>query len=99
MHKSTLAVHEVELVVDSGEDFSNCRGVADHAASTHHLCQVATRYHSGRLIIDATLEAGRGPIYELDCPLCLDCCHARVDVLRDHITTVHHAARHVFAMA
>merc|ERR1712138_173828 len=33
MHKSTLRVHEIELVVDAGEHLSNRSGVADHANS------------------------------------------------------------------
>merc|ERR1712124_33286 len=38
VHECTLAVHEVEFVIDAGEDFCNCSRIADHAASTHDLC-------------------------------------------------------------
>merc|ERR1712087_736073 len=57
MHESSLAVHEIKLVVDAREDFCNGGGVADHAARTHDLGQVATWNHSWRLVVDATLEA------------------------------------------
>merc|ERR1712007_242502 len=35
VNKGTLGVHQVELVVDAGEDFSNGSGVTDHTASSH----------------------------------------------------------------
>merc|ERR1719241_21438 len=41
VHECTLAVHEVELVVDAGEHLRDGRGIADHAARPHHLGQVA----------------------------------------------------------
>ena len=44
--KGALAVHEVELVVNAREDFSNSGGVGDHAAGTHDLGQVSSRNHS-----------------------------------------------------
>merc|ERR1711976_47048 len=56
MHKSALAVHEVELVVDAREDFGDSCGVADHAACAHDLRQVATRHDCGWLVVDAALE-------------------------------------------
>merc|ERR1719329_2007345 len=37
VHECTLAVHQVELVIDAGKHFSNGCGVADHAAGTHHF--------------------------------------------------------------
>merc|ERR1712076_329902 len=42
VHKRALAVHQVELVVDPRENLRDRRGVADHAACTHDLGQVAT---------------------------------------------------------
>merc|ERR1711920_1145291 len=55
MHKCTLAVHKVELVIDAREHFCDGGGITDHAARTHDFSQIATRNHSWRLIIDATL--------------------------------------------
>ena len=42
----------------------------------------------GRLVVDAALEASRGPVNELDRALRLDRRDRRVDILRDNIPTV-----------
>merc|ERR1719487_1258661 len=97
--EGTLGVHQVELVVDAAEDLSNRGGVADHAHSAHNLGQVTTRNNGGGLVVDAALEPGGGPVDELDGTLRLDGGHGGVHVLRDNITTVHHAARHVLSVA
>merc|ERR1719272_1161006 len=99
VHKCTFAVHQIKLVVDAGEHFGNRRGVADHAACTHDLGQVSTGHDSWWLVVDAALEAGRGPVDKLDSALGLDGGDGRVHVLRHHITAVHHAACHVLAVA
>merc|ERR1719183_321679 len=99
VHKRALRVHQIELVVNAAEDLSDGGGVADHAARTHDLGQVAAGNHSGRLIVDSTLKAGGAPVNELDGALGLDSCHRCVDILGHHIATVHHAARHVLAVA
>merc|ERR1711877_104383 len=51
----TLGVHEIELVVDAGEDLGDGRGVGDHAARTHDLGQVTTRDDRRRLVVDTAL--------------------------------------------
>merc|ERR1719263_1491464 len=99
VHESTLTVHKVELMINAREDFSNGGGVADHAASTHDLCQVATWNHCGWLVIDTTLEACGRPIHELNRALCLDCSNGCIDIFRHHIAAIHHATSHVLAMA
>merc|ERR1712118_456378 len=43
VHEGTLGVHEVELVVDAGEDLGDGRRVGDHAHGAHDLGEVATR--------------------------------------------------------
>merc|ERR1719409_1521348 len=43
VHESTLGVHQVELVVDAGEDLGHRGGVGDHAAGALHLGEVTTR--------------------------------------------------------
>merc|ERR1712190_244536 len=75
MHKCTLRVHQVELMIDAREDLSDSRGVADHATSAHHLGQVAARDNSWRLVVDAAFKTSGAPIDELDCTLRLDSCH------------------------
>jgi len=96
--EGTLGVHEVELVVDAGEDLSDGRGIGDHAHGALDAGKVATGDNSGRLVVDAALEAGRAPINELDGALGLDGGHSSIDILGDDVATVHEAARHVLAM-
>eukprot|EP00951_Prasinocladus_malaysianus_P025862 scaffold227763_cov47-Prasinocladus_malaysianus.AAC.1 len=98
MHKGTLGVHQVELMVQAGEDLSDRSRVGDHAHCALNLGEVATRHNCGRLVVDAALEAGRAPIDKLDGSLGLDGGHGGVDVLGDNITAVHQAAGHVLAV-
>merc|ERR1712063_131390 len=56
MHKGTLAVHEVELVINAGEHLRDRGGITDHATCAHDFSEIATRHDSRRLIIDAALE-------------------------------------------
>merc|ERR1719261_457338 len=89
----------VELVVDAGEDLSDSRGVGDHAHGALHAGKVAARDNGRGLVVDTALEAGGAPVDELNGALGLDGGNSSVDILRDHITTVHEAARHVLAVA
>eukprot|EP00906_Rhabdomonas_costata_P009525 RCo013467 len=95
VHEGTLAVHQVELVVNAGEHLRDRRAVAHHAHRALHLGQVPAGYHRGGLVVDPALEPGGAPVHELDRALRLDRRHAGVDVLRHHVPTVHQAARHV----
>merc|ERR1712232_878028 len=70
--EGTLGVHEVELVVNAGEDLSDGRGIGDHAHGALDAGKVATGDNSGGLVVDATLEAGRAPVDELNGALGLD---------------------------
>jgi len=85
-------------VIDSGEDLSDGSGVGDHAHGSHDLGEVTTGDNSGRLVVDTTLEASWAPVDELDSSLGLDGGNGSVDVLGDNITSVHHAAGHVFTV-
>merc|ERR1712060_679322 len=98
MDEGTLGVHKIELMIDAGEDLSDSSGVGDHADSPHDLGQITTGNDGRRLVVDTTLETGRRPIDELDGTLGLDGGHGGVDILRDNITTVHHAAGHVLSV-
>ena len=51
------------------------------------------------LVVDAALEACWAPVDKLDGALGLDGGHSSIHILRHHITTVHHAASHVLAVA
>merc|ERR1712151_908748 len=46
VHKRTLGVHKVELVVDAREELSDGGGVGHHGNSTHHLGKIPTRHNS-----------------------------------------------------
>merc|ERR1712176_1520938 len=61
MDEGTLGVHEIELVIDTGEDLGDGRGVGDHAHSTRDLGQITTRDNGGGLVVDTALEARRRP--------------------------------------
>ena len=83
-----LAVHQIELVVNTGEDFSNGRAVGNHAARTHDLGQITTRHHRRRLVVDAALEASGAPVHKLDGALGLDGGNRCIHVLWYNITAV-----------
>jgi len=99
MDESSLGVHEIEFVIDSGEDFGNSGGVGDHAASSHDLGKITSWHDSWWLIVDTTLETGRAPVNELDGSLGLDGGNSGVDILGDDITSVHEAACHVLSVS
>lgn len=65
VHKGALGIHQVELVVQAGEDLGDGSGVGDHAHCALHLGQVAAGHHSRGLVVDAALEAGGAPVHEL----------------------------------
>uniref|UniRef100_A0AAG5D4N3 Uncharacterized protein n=1 Tax=Anopheles atroparvus TaxID=41427 RepID=A0AAG5D4N3_ANOAO len=98
VHEGTLGVHQVELVVKTSPGLGDGRGVGQHAHSTLHLGQIATRHDGRGLVVDANLEAGRAPVDELNRTLRLDGGDGRVHVLRHNISTVQHTAGHVLAV-
>merc|ERR1712219_92183 len=50
--EGTLGVHEVELVVDTGQSLGDSSRVGNHGASAHNLGKIATRHDGGRLVVD-----------------------------------------------
>jgi len=99
MDEGSLGVHKIELVINSGEDFSDSSRVGDHADSSHNLGQITTGDDSGRLVVDTSLETSGAPINELNGSLGLDGGNGGVDILGDDITSVHHTASHVLTMS
>jgi hypothetical protein len=97
--ESTLGVHQVELVVETGPGLGNGGGVGQHAHSTLHLGQVTSGHDGGWLVVDTDLEASGAPVDELDGTLGLDGGNGSVDVLGHNVTTVQHTAGHVLAVA
>jgi len=97
--EGTLGVHEIELVIDAGEDFSDGGGVGNHADGALHLCEVTSWNDGWWLVVDTALEASWAPVDKLDCALCLDGCDCSVDILWHDVTAEHEAASHVLAVA
>jgi hypothetical protein len=64
-----------------------------------NLGKIASGNNGGGLVIDTNLETGRAPVDELNGALGLDGGNGGIDVFGDDITTVQHAASHVFTMA
>merc|ERR1711879_926561 len=63
VHECTLAVHEVELVVNAREHLSDGGRITDHAHRAHDLRQIATRHNSRRLVVDTAFEASGAPVH------------------------------------
>ena len=99
MDEGSFGVHEIEFVIESGEDFGDGGGVGDHAASSHDFGEVTSGYDCGGLIVDTNFEAGGAPVDELDGSLGLDGGNGSVDVFGDDISSVHHGAGHVFSVS
>merc|ERR1711955_86223 len=98
MDESSLGVHKIEFMIKTSPCFSNGCCVAQHADSSLYFSKIATRYNSWWLVVDSDLETSWAPIDELDGSLGLDGCNGSVDILGDNITTVQHAASHVFSV-
>jgi len=97
--ESSLGVHEIEFVIDSGENFSDGSGVGDHADGSHDLGEITTGDNSGGLVVNTALETSGAPVNELDGSLGLDGGDGGVDILGDDITSVHEAACHVLSVS
>ena len=76
-----LSIHEIEFVVDAGEDFGNSGGVGQHAAGTLNLGKIAARHSRGGFVVDTALETSGAPIDELNAAVGLDLGNGRADVL------------------
>ena len=99
MDEGSLGVHEIELVIDSGEDFSDGGGVGDHADGSHDLGEITTWHNSWWLVVDTALETGWAPVDELNGSLGLDGGNGGVNILWHNITSVHEAASHVLSVS
>jgi hypothetical protein len=94
MDEGSLGVHKIELVINTGKGLGNSSGVGNHAHSSLNTGKITT-WNNGRwLVVDTTLETSWAPVNELNSSLGLDGGNSRVDILRDNITSEHHAASH-----
>merc|ERR1712149_21252 len=99
MDESSLGVHQIELMIKSGEDFSNGGGVGDHADGSHDLGEITSWDNGWWLIIDTAFETSWAPIDELDGSLGLNGGNGGVDILWNNITSVHQTTSHVFSVS
>jgi len=99
MYEGSLGVHKIELVIKSGENFSNGGRVGDHTNGSHNLSKITSGNNGGGLIVDTNLESGGAPINELDGSLGLNGGNGGVNVLGDNITSVHHGTGHVLSVS
>merc|ERR1712070_912466 len=99
MDEGSLGVHEIEFVINSGEDLSDGSRVGDHADGSHDLGEITTWDDGWWLIVDTALETGWAPVNELNGSLGLDGGDGSVDILWGDITSVHEAASHVLSVS
>jgi len=99
LDEDSFGLHEIELVIDSGEDLGGGSGVGDHAASSHDLGKITTWNNGWWLIVDTELETSWVPVNELNGSLHLGGGDIGVDILWDDITSLHEAASHLLSMS
>merc|ERR1712110_27531 len=99
VNESSLGVHQVKLVVQSSPGLSNSGGVAQHANSSLDFGQISAWNDGWWLVVDTDFETGWAPVNKLDGSLGLDGSDGGVDVLWYNITSVQHAASHVFTVS
>ncbi|KPP74063.1 hypothetical protein Z043_106807 [Scleropages formosus] len=99
VHKGSLGIHQIKLMIQASPSLSNSSGVTQHAHSPLNLGQVSTWNHSRGLVVDANFETSGTPVYKLDRALGLDGGNGSIYIFGYHITTVEQAAGHVLAMA
>ena len=99
VNKGMLGIRQVKLVVWVSPGLSDGCGVAQHAHSSLNFGQVATRYHSRRLVINANLEASGAPVHKPDGTLGLDGGNGSTEIFGNHVATVQQSAGRVFTMA
>jgi len=95
--ESSLGVHEIELVINSREDFSDGSGVGKHEKGSVNLGKISSGNSSGGLVVDSTLESSGTPINKLDGSLSFHGSHGRCNILRNDISSEHEAAGHVLS--
>ncbi|KPP56645.1 hypothetical protein Z043_125721, partial [Scleropages formosus] len=98
VHKGSLGIHQIKLVVQASPGLCDGGRVAQHAHSPLNLGQVSTWNHSRGLVVNANLETSGTPVHKLDGALRLDGGYGSVHIFGHHVTAVQQAARHVLAV-
>ena len=94
VHKGTLRVQEVELVVKTTPRGRNGSRVGQHAQTASDLGEVTSGNVRRGLVANTELETSRAPVDELDRALGLDQADSGVCVLRNDIAAVEQSASH-----
>lgn len=102
--EGTLAVHEVELVVETGPRLGNGGGVGQHGHGPLDGGQAAIGgggggNSDGLLVVDANLEAGRAPLDQVKGGLGLEGGDSSVAVAGNDVATVQKSDGHVLAVS
>ena len=95
--EGALGVHEIELLVDAGEDRGDGSRVRKHADGALGGGHLGAGDNDGGLSVDTALETSGAPFDELDGGLVLDTSEGRRHILGENISTVHQAAGHVLS--
>ncbi|TRY94840.1 hypothetical protein DNTS_025180, partial [Danionella cerebrum] len=98
VHKGSLGVHQVELVVQTSPGLCDGCSVTQHAHGPLDFGQISTRNHRWRLIVDAHFEPSGAPINKLNGTFGLNGSNGGVHVFGHHVPTVQKTAGHVFSM-
>ena len=99
MYEGSLGIHQIEFVVQSGEDFGNGGRVGDHADGSHDFGQITSGDDGGGLIVDSDFESSGAPVDELDGSLGFNGGNGSIDVFGDNVSSVHHGASHIFSVS
>lgn len=66
LHRDKLGIPQTKLVIQASPGFSSACGVSWNAHSSLNPGQVSSRYHRGRVEVNANLEPSGTPAHELD---------------------------------
>jgi hypothetical protein len=99
VNESSLGIHKIELVIDSGEDLCNCSGIGQHKKGSGDLGKITSRNGSRGLRVKSTFESSGAPIDELNGSLSLHNGNGVGNILRNDVSTVHKAAGHVLSVS
>lgn len=102
--EGALAVHEVELMVETRPGLGDGGGVGQHGDGSVDGGQTAVGRGGGGdghglLVVDTDLETGRAPLDKVEGRLGLESRNGRVAVTRNDIAAVKQSDGHVLAVA
>ncbi|GLJ10174.1 hypothetical protein SUGI_0123390 [Cryptomeria japonica] len=99
MHKCSLNIHEIKLVIDSKELLENIGGIEGHIDNPMHLGKVIARKDNGRIIVNSTPENNGPRLHELDLLLLVDIGHFGIHIFGDNVAPIHEKTCDMFALS